>query len=68
MADYKTWMLTGYRQNHTNGREGLQYWHNTGLANHRYFSDWNSVDLRLFIRMVETDPVSWSSISYFFRN
>ncbi len=45
MADYKTWMLTGYRQNHTNGREGLQYFHVSGLVNHRYFSDTNGQDI-----------------------
>ena len=61
MADYKTWMLTGYRQNHTNGREGLQYWHNTGLTSHRYFSDWNSVDLSSWSAVLQSDHGSFNN-------
>lgn len=52
MADYRTWMLTGYRQSHTNGREGLQYMHTKGLSGHQYgnnihntdIKNWNTVD------------------------
>ena len=46
MANYRSWMLTGYQQEaDTNGRHGLQWLHTRGLTNHRYFSDWNNVDL-----------------------
>ena len=45
MADYKSWMLAGYRQNPANNREGLQYFHCQGLTNHRYFSDWSNLEL-----------------------
>ena len=45
MANYRSWMLTGYQQNDTNARHGLQWLHTKGLINHRYFSDWNNVDL-----------------------
>ena len=52
MADYRTWMLTGYRQSHTNGREGLQYLHTKGLSGHQYgntihntdIKNWNTID------------------------
>ena len=45
MADYKSWMLAGYRQNPANNREGLQYFHCKGLTNHRYFSDYHNTEL-----------------------
>ena len=45
MANYRSWMLTGYQQNDTNGRHGLQWMHTRGLNNHRYGNSWNNVDL-----------------------
>ena len=45
MADYKSWMLAGYRQNPANNREGLQYFHCQGLTGHRYFSDIHNAEI-----------------------
>ena len=55
MADYKTWMLTGYRQNHTNGREGLQYFDMRALTGHHYFSDWHNTDLKNWTNKLQSD-------------
>ena len=61
MADYRTWMLTGYRQSHTNGREGLQYLDTKGLLNHRYFSDWHNVDLKDWAAVLQSDHGAWDN-------
>tara|TARA_B100000674_G_scaffold424950_1_gene378375 strand:- start:629 stop:1162 length:534 start_codon:yes stop_codon:yes gene_type:complete len=45
MANYRSWMLTGYQQSDTIGRHGLQWLHTRGLVNHRYFSDWHDTNL-----------------------
>ena len=45
MANYRSWMLTGYQQQDTIGRHGLQWLHTRGLINHRYFSDWHDTNL-----------------------
>ena len=45
MANYRSWMLTGYQQQDTIGRHGLQWLHTRGLVNHRYFSDWHDTNL-----------------------
>ena len=55
MADYRTWMLTGYRQSHTNGREGLQYFHVKGLQNHHYMNTWHNVDLKNWLHTTQSD-------------
>ncbi len=55
MADYRTWMLTGYRQNHTNGREGLQYFDARGLTGHHYFSDWHNTDLKNWVNNLQSE-------------
>lgn len=55
MADYRTWMLTGYRQSHTNGREGLQYFDMKALTGHHYFSDWHGTDLRNWSNKLQSD-------------
>jgi len=46
MADYRSFMLTGYRQNPSNNKEGLQYFDGRGLTVHHYFSDWHNTDLK----------------------
>ena len=55
MADYRTWMLTGYRQNHTNGREGLQYFDMRAVTGHHYFSDWHNTDLKNWTNKLQSD-------------
>ena len=55
MADYRTWMLTGYRQSHTNGREGLQYFDGRSLTGHHYFSDYNNTDLKNWTNKLQSD-------------
>ena len=55
MADYRTWMLTGYRQSHTNGREGLQYFDMKALTGHHYFSDWNGTDLKNWSNTLQSE-------------
>ncbi len=45
MATYRSWMLTGYQQNHTNGRHGLQWMHTRGLGSHRYGNSWHNTDI-----------------------
>ena len=61
MADYRSWMLTGYRQNHTNGREGLQYFDGRGLTGHRYFSDWHNTDLNNWANVLQSDHNAWDN-------
>ena len=61
MADYKTWMLTGYRQSHTNGREGLQYFDMRGLSNHRYFSDWHNTGMKDWNNVLQSDHGAWDN-------
>mgnify|MGYP000011447308 FL=1 len=45
MATYRSWMLTGYQQNHTNGRHGLQWMHTRGVNGHRYGNSWHNTDI-----------------------
>ena len=45
MAYYRSWMLTGYQQNDTNGSHGLQWMHTRGLNNHRYGNSWHNTDI-----------------------
>ena len=55
MADYRTWVLTGYRQSNTNGREGLQYLHQKGLQNHHYMNTWHNVDLKNWLQTTQSE-------------
>ena len=45
MAFYRSWMLTGYQQNETIARHGLQWMHTRGLNNHRYGNSWHNTDI-----------------------
>ena len=54
MADYRTWMLTGYRQNPSNNKEGLQYLHQRGLQNHHYMDSWHNVDLKNWLHTTQS--------------
>mgnify|MGYP001338712630 CR=1 FL=1 len=55
MADYRTWMLTGYRQNPSNNKEGLQYLDCRGLSFHHYFSDWHNTSLHDFNNVLQSE-------------
>ena len=55
MADYRTWMLTGYRQNPSNNKEGLQYIHTRGLQNHHYMNTWHNVDLKNWLQTTQSE-------------
>ncbi len=55
MADYRSWMLTGYRQNPSNNREGLQYLHHKGLQNHHYMNTWHNVDLKNWLHTDQSE-------------
>ena len=55
MSDYKSWMLAGYRQNPSNNREGLQYFHCQGLTGHRYFSDWHNNELGQWTSVTQSE-------------
>ena len=55
MADYRSWMLTGYRQNPSNNKEGLQYFDARALTGHHYFSDWNGTDLKNWTNTTQSE-------------
>jgi len=55
MADYRTWMLTGYRQNPTNNKEGLQYFDARALTGHHYFSDWHNTPLKNWTNLTQSE-------------
>ena len=55
MADYRSWMLTGYRQNPQNNKEGLQYFDARAVTGHHYFSDYHNTDLKNWTNLTQSE-------------